>query len=71
MAPSPTGSSPSLRREARDLLLVATGAVAQQDSLAKAAERQWLRPATDGRLWHERFLLDRAAPTKKTPIKGT
>jgi CrcB protein len=27
MAPSPTGSSPSLRREARDLLLVATGAV--------------------------------------------
>ncbi|WP_216908283.1 CrcB family protein [Synechococcus sp. CCY 0621] len=27
MAPSPTGSPPSLRREARDLLLVATGAV--------------------------------------------
>lgn len=34
-------------------LLLATGARAQPDSLAKMAEREWLRPATDGKLWHE------------------
>ena len=35
------------------VLLLASGAVAQSDSLAKAAEKEWMRPATDGRLWHD------------------
>lgn len=34
-------------------LVLSTGTSAQADSLARAAERSWMRPATDGRLWHD------------------
>lgn len=35
------------------LLLVATTGMAQTDSTAKAHEREWMRPATDGRMYHQ------------------
>lgn len=35
------------------LMLVATTGTAQPDSTAKAHEREWMRPATDGRMYHQ------------------